>query len=526
MAAVLAVAATPFIRGDEARAATTFTVTSAVDASDAAPGNGVCETSVAGQCTLRAAIEEANALAGVDTINFNIPGATPLAPATILPSTPLPSIGEAVTIDGYSQPSASANTLAVGNDAGIAIALQGSPVSTGLSVAAGPTVIRGLSVVNFSAQAITVSSGAGVTIAGNFIGLNPNGTFVGNFTGVRLTVGANNVSIGGSTPADRNVISGNTQDGISVAAVTGLAVRGNYIGTSLSGTAELPNVRFGLLLGGSGAQIGGLTAGDRNVISGNGQEGMRVSGSTNTIVGNYIGTTANGLTALGNQDGIFVSNGGIINSAIGNGTVAGRNVISGNRRSGIQHGPLGSRTTIRGNWIGVASDGSSPLGNNTASLGGAGILVTASGLMPLAATIGGNNAGDANIIANTIAGPGVQVNGAQLTGAKIVGNTIFNNSGLGIAFGSGVNPPLVLNDVNDADSGPNNLQNHPVITSAAITGPNLNISYSIDSLPGNSDGDARGDTTTAAISLSTKPKKGAAGKPAPSNKQIPSNAKA
>ena len=77
-----------------------FTVDSTTDAVDASPGNGVCATSGA-VCTLRAAIQESNALAGADTVAFNIAGA---GPHTIQPTSALPSISDPVIIDGTTEP--------------------------------------------------------------------------------------------------------------------------------------------------------------------------------------------------------------------------------------------------------------------------------------------------------------------------------------------------------------------------------------------------------------------------------------
>src|SRR5438445_13495796 len=101
-------------------AGTTFTVNVTGDGQDANPGNGICATA-AGNCSLRAAIQEANANAGKDTINFNIPGA---GVHTISPSTDLPPIAHAVVIDGYSQPGTSENTRANGDNAVLLIELE------------------------------------------------------------------------------------------------------------------------------------------------------------------------------------------------------------------------------------------------------------------------------------------------------------------------------------------------------------------------------------------------------------------
>src|SRR6266571_944217 len=120
------------------QASTTFTVNSTAD-----PGTGVCDDA---ECTLREAITAANAHAGADTIAFNIPGA---GSHTIRPTSPLPSITSPVTIDGYTQPGASANTEAFGDNAVMMIELDGSLGGTFgspmlLSISAGSSTVRGL----------------------------------------------------------------------------------------------------------------------------------------------------------------------------------------------------------------------------------------------------------------------------------------------------------------------------------------------------------------------------------------------
>jgi CSLREA domain-containing protein len=89
---------------EPAKASTTFTVNTKTDAADTNPGDGTC--SILGSfCTLRAAVQEANATPGADTINFNISAAGD-GLATISPDSPLPPITNTVTIDGYTQPGA------------------------------------------------------------------------------------------------------------------------------------------------------------------------------------------------------------------------------------------------------------------------------------------------------------------------------------------------------------------------------------------------------------------------------------
>lgn len=114
-------------------------------------------------------------------------------------------------------------------------------------------------------------------------------------------------------------------------------IEGNFIGTDLTGTADLGNSFFGVFLNGAPSNtIGGTTAGARNVVSGNNSSGIRiaVAGATGNLVqGNFIGTDVTGLTALGNRDGIVVN--GAPNNTFG-GTIDGAgNLISGNLVSGV-----------------------------------------------------------------------------------------------------------------------------------------------------------------------------------------------
>ena len=119
------------------------------------------------------------------------------------------------------------------------------------------------------------------------------------------------------------------------------------------------------------ATIGGTSPSDRNVISGNSVRGIYVIADAGdvvgtTILGNYIGTDADGTTAVPNLgEGIWLSNSVslVSGTVIGDGTAAGRNVISGNGGEGIALWTNSPNTTIRGNYIGVGADGATPLGN-------------------------------------------------------------------------------------------------------------------------------------------------------------------
>src|SRR5262249_22260197 len=106
-------------------------------------------------------------------------------------------------------------------------------------------------------------------------------------------------TIGGTTAAARNVVSGNRGAGIAVGG-SGTIVQGNYIGTDVSGSVALGNQVNGVRVIGSGGTIGGTAAGAGNVISGNGRNGIEIDAPNNTVQGNLIGTDVGGTRALGN----------------------------------------------------------------------------------------------------------------------------------------------------------------------------------------------------------------------------------
>ncbi len=287
-----------------ARAAATFTVNSTGDAGDDNPGNGSCFTGVfiAGsgfglvkECTLRAAIEEANANDNdetvVDAINFGIPEA---GPHTISPARALPDITEPVTIDGYTEPGASVNTATTGTNAVLQIVLDGSKApddAIGLYVTALDSTLKGLVISGFNTGVVLFPDGGqqgeGNRLEGSFISTDATGTTtVSNRVGVfptGIATGKNEV-IGGNTLAARNLISGNL---FGVDLLSLAKVEGNLIGTKKDGTTALGNVT-GVLVEGPDNSIGGNGAA-RNTISFNGQNGVEISdGTGNRILSNSI----------------------------------------------------------------------------------------------------------------------------------------------------------------------------------------------------------------------------------------------
>jgi CSLREA domain-containing protein len=419
----------------------TYTVNSTGDGADANTGDGVCDDG-GGNCTLRAAIGQANATPGLDNIHFSIAGT---GPHTIQPASSLPRVTDPVVIDGYTQPGSSANTnpRSQGTNAVLMIVLNATNHMSGegLEIDAGNSTVRGLRIEAAPDYVIGLRTNGGNTIEGNV--LLP-GSAAAN--GVYILTADN--TIGGTSPAARNVIGGSLT-GISIFSGTGNVVQGNLIGTTAAGTAALANqIGIRILVSASQNTIGGTAVGAGNVISGN-LYGIRIEGDENTVAGNLIGTDVSGTLPLGNDVGVTIF--GMSNTV---GGVGAGNVISGNSLNGVQI-EGGSGNTVAGNLIGTDASGVQPLGNGTPDDFESGVFI--------------RTTGQGNVVEhNTVAfnrGHGVQVDGG--TGIRVSENTIFSNTGLGISLGSGGVTP---NDVGDADAGANNLQNFPVVTLAYQSG--------------------------------------------------------
>lgn len=148
---------------------------------------------------------------------------------------------------------------------------------------ASKSVIKGISIADFNIRAISIVGDAN-TIEGNFIGLTPSGTPISNTAdGVVITSGGNNL-IGGVSPAARNVISGNGGNGIEINGTdSGNLVQGNFIGTRPDGSTLAPNQGSGVFIHNtSDSTVGGPESGARNIISGNEQSGVRIEGASTT----------------------------------------------------------------------------------------------------------------------------------------------------------------------------------------------------------------------------------------------------
>jgi hypothetical protein len=363
-----------------------FEVDSFVDdmwAHDLNPGDCDCADTFGG-CTLRAAIEEANACTGPDTITFD-------SPMNIYLDTTLNGliVTETVTID------ASGVWNAADNEPGVMVhAGSGSFAVLFLDSGADSCQVYGLYV--------TASGGTGVYV-----------TTAGN-------------TIGGPQVGQRNVMSGNyTGLTLSGSGATNNLVHNNYIGLTPGGDTKNPNATGILITGGAKNNvIGGPDPSLANVISGNTTNGVMVEGSGtdgNALASNIIGPSADLVTALGNGHyGVRIQS-GAGHTTIGGFSSTG-NLIAYSGSSGVHVSTTALGTEISYNII----------GNN--SLDGISIYDTTG-------TLVAHNW----ITGNTLAG--VRVSGATASENLIWPNSIYANGSKGIAIVDGANmgivPPVI-----------------------------------------------------------------------------------
>jgi CSLREA domain-containing protein len=411
-----------------------------------------------------------------DTIRFNIPGAgvrtINVGSSASAAGIALPTITKPVLIDGYTQPGASANTQANSDNAVLLVELSGTSAgasANGLTVNTGSATvgvtIGGLVINRFSGNGIRLQSGD-TTISGNFIGTNAQGNaqLPNGLDGVRIDSPSRG-SIGGPVPALRNVISGNTLDGVHILGTTAVIV-GNFIGVNAAGTGPV------------GTRTGSTSP---NTASGNFLYGIEISGGNNNTVG---------------------------------GNAAVRNVIGFNL-DGVEIDNGGQNNTVAGNFIGVGADGTTAAGNvlHGVALRSSGNLAAPFGPGQTAEpgvqrnTIGGTGAGAGNVVAFN-GSAGVAVFGNPLpnnpvitadvfnTGNAIQGNSIFQNGRTNPGTLLGID--LVTQSAYPADDGvtantptphaagptftpPNLLENSPVLT--ALLADRKTITGTLNSLP-------------------------------------------
>jgi CSLREA domain-containing protein len=463
----------------------TFVVNSTADTDD-----GQC-TSDAGGCTLREAINAANATASLDTISFALGSGNP----SITVASALPAFSAPIVIDG--------------NTGGATrIEINGNNVTgSGLTLnnSSSRSIIRNLVINRFNGSGINLSNSSNNIIESCYIGTDAGGTIGRGNSGAGITFTAANENLiggtSGTTPGGActgacNLISGNGS-GINGDPLGGSAnrnvIQGNFVGTDVSGTAKIPNGRaLGFLNAVHHTLIGGDTPNARNLISGNNEIGVIFSAAgthDNVIQGNYIGVNTNATAKLGNSVGVVLFFTATNNSIIGN-------VVSGNVKRGIDLTTNGSppnnpphANIVQGNIVGTDPSGTLDLGNGQANItvepvGG---IVLSQGVYNN--DIGGMAPGQGNVVAFNY-GAGIRLGANSSYSAAGVGNSILNNSvysnnGLGIALADGtgiLNTPLP-NDNNDGDTGANNRQNYPVLTNATSAGGTVTVTGSLNSIP-------------------------------------------
>jgi hypothetical protein len=326
-------------------------------------------------------------------------------------------------------------------------------------------------------------------IVGNYIGTDVLGTGgvpneLGIYVGAPAPAYLPGIRIGGAPGSgDGNVIAGNnsgTGGAITMQYGVGNLVQGNYIGLDETGLASLP-LEHGIVLEGEDNDTivdNVISVGGNGILLSAGYGGPPTTTNTK-IHNNYIGTDATGNKVL-----VAGANGINLSSAHNN-TVGGDAVVGeGNVIGGFQYGILvtDASNTIQGNRIGIGLNGA-PIPNLLA-----GIAAWAAGGNTV---IGGVGNGLENLIAynglgtgtpgHPAAAPGVWVQNGS--GNVIRGNSIFGNTGKGIDFSFPASFLPYANDLGDADTGPNNLQNFPLITGVTITPTSIRIQGTLNSKP-------------------------------------------
>ncbi|MBU4174241.1 MAG: hypothetical protein KKB90_01075 [Actinobacteria bacterium] len=395
-----------------------------------------------------------------------------------------------VQIDGATTTNNTVKTNYIGTDAAGATNLGNTGDGVHLTNSASTNTIGGDStagegnvISGNTSSGVCIDNSTGQNVKGNYIGTNAAGdAALANGTGVYLTNNANTNTIGGTTAGERNIISGNTSSGVYINGSTGNNVQGNYIGTNAVGDATLANVQHGVYLEIANINtIGGATAGEGNAISGNTQSGIFISNSTgNNVQGNYIGTDASGTAALANSShGVHLVNSANTNT-IGGTTAGHRNVISGNTQDGVRI-DNSTGNTISANYIGTDETGSAALPNGTDGvfIGNNSDDTTVGGTANASNTISNNGQDgvgiqtslDCEVSYNDIksnARTGVVVWNNTAYRDKISLNSIYGNGALGVDLGGdGVTP----NDGNNNNTNkPNRGYNFPVFSSAYYVG--------------------------------------------------------
>lgn len=446
---------------------TTFTVTTRNDTHDIFPGDGVCvdhHHPDSAFCSLRAAIEEANARSGPDTVIIpfdTLPVKLFLGTLHVNDDSTVIIGRNQTVIDAINNPAFS-SALQISSDYnsikgvtvkrsrnhGLLIEGKNNTIGGGSTEERNIIIGNGIDNENACGLYITGSEAMENVVTGNFIGMYDNGTRTdGNRNGLGIADRANRNYIGGLLPGEKNLISGNKNYGIIITdgAYENL-VYNNYIGPDMTGGAGAGNGRGGIKITSAAHhnQVGADSYESGNLISLNNGNGIEISGyltDYNLIQSNYIGTDITGIFPLGNKSaGITISAGARYNLIGGTYAVTG-NLISGNAADGVLITGSGTvSNTIAGNIIGADYRVGGYVSNGTVF--GAGVTISDNASENI---IGGYLESDRNIIS------GNEYYGVYLTGSgtsynKIIGNyigvnatgtsSLYNGSGVVLRYGA------------------------------------------------------------------------------------------
>ena len=466
------------------------------------------------EVTLRSAIMASNANVGQNTIDFAIPmddsgfGLDSPGVWTIDPQTELPTITNAVIIDGTTQTGANANVFSLTDNAVLTVELNGSltkpradgTLPNGLTITAGNSTVKGLAINQFGQLAPAADIG---------------NTFPSGIV--------DDVPVDGSLEPTVE----NQGNGISLIGAGGNNIQGDFIGTDATGTSSIPgdetfiglresNRLNGVFIQNSNNNlIGGVLPADRNVISGNDYNGIMILGGTgNQIQGNFIGTDRTGEVALGGglwtsrnyqqtsadepalSAGVYVGPGQ--GNVVGGTTAAARNIISGNGAPPVTFASSGtilassitavvvfaSSGTVEGTYSGLDATGTNPL---AAASTYAGIIIGGQSV-----TVQNNVVSDIGVADYPPAGEGgaiaVSASNSLIEG-NLVGTNAFGNEGpglgnsagvTGIGLAQGANGNRLFNNTVDASTdgidvaGNNNLLKGNTIRDNSSRGISLN----------------------------------------------------
>jgi hypothetical protein len=304
---------------------------------------------------------------------------------------------------------------------GNGVEVDGVNNTIGYASRGGRNVISG----NVNDGILLGSSVTGDLVLGNYVGTNAAGSAAVANSGNGVEIFGTSNTVGGTSAVNRNLISGNAVNGIALgSSANNNVVLGNYIGTNASGGSALGNRGNGVEVLSSYNTIGGTAAGSRNIISANAQDGVLLDSSAfaNTVLGNLLGTNVSGALALGNSsNGVEVL--GSFNT-IGGTSYYARNIISGNLFNGVALDSGASYTALQGNFIGLTFGGAAALGNSGNGVEVDGVNNTVGGAGSTARNVISGNFLDGVYIAHGASGVAVQGNyiGTNNAGTAALGN--------------------------------------------------------------------------------------------------------